>query len=102
MILVSRTYTRPATNVIWHITAVPWDTKYQVVMDGYAAEGKFLGRQVTVSPDKLSLTWSGLFRDQAAADEYDTNTVLAEYWATRDAYLTSVGITKSDVITSQV
>jgi hypothetical protein len=67
----------------------------------YYATGKVLTENVVLSTDQLSWTWTGIWIDETAYIEYDTDPILNSFWTVKDEYNITNGIIKGP-LTSQV
>lgn len=97
MIQYTRSYTRPSTLVAWwfEVTlAVPRSVFHDRMIAAYYATGKVLLEDTVISPDGLTLTWTGMWESEVAFNEYDVDSVLSTYWVLKDEYNTSVDIIK--------
>jgi quinol monooxygenase YgiN len=101
MIFVEKTYTRPSVDTPWHGSIINKEQMISI-MTQYSQNGKLLYHNTMVGDSNLQFIHNSMWKDQAAYDEYMSNPILQEFWAARDLYNESVGITVSDTTLRQV
>jgi hypothetical protein len=98
---MTRTYTRPNTSVKWYIHSEHTDrvglvTATAYIRDVYKKTGLLISETMDFSDlNALTVTYTSIWSDRASFNQYDNDPALLPFWAVRDAYHASVGITLS-------
>jgi hypothetical protein len=101
MITMQRTYTRPSTSVKWYVHSENTDrlglaSATTHIRNVYKETGLLILETMDFSDaNALSVTYTSFWSDRASFDQYDNDPVLLPFWAVRNAYHDSVGITLS-------
>lgn len=99
MITVTKTYTRPNTEVKWSrdaLSATNNFTDYRKT--NYVNTKKLESVQVFESPDKLTLTYIFKWAAPNFYEEYKNDPAVKLYTADRDEYNQSVGIVSTEPV----
>ncbi len=100
MITVTRTFTRPNTTVPFFVgDKATVDHHISSVFQG--ANPTVLSRSMTLSENKLVMTGTMTFVDQAAVTAFESDAVFSAWHTARSAYNVANGITESFAIVEQ-
>ncbi len=100
MIIVTRTFTRPNVNVPFFVgDKGTVDHHISTVFQG--ANPTVLSRSMSLSEDRLALTGTMTFVNQAALTALESDAVFSAWHTARSAYNAANGITESFAIIEQ-
>jgi hypothetical protein len=68
----------------------------------YVLTDKCIDQYNVVSEDELSMTYTAIWATQADYDEYDVDSVLELFWASRDDYYNSMSVIMGPVTMSVI
>jgi hypothetical protein len=104
MIKITRVMTRPSTEVKWHFdpSVSVVSTEFRQKMSQYIQNGKCLSTSRTFSEDNLTTTYEALWSTIEDYNESNTDPILVQMWAERDAYNAANGITMGPVVIEQL
>lgn len=102
MFALTRVYTRPNLEVVWHFEALPPPLGFSMRFNEYKFSQKIITDSFKLAPDGLSITFIMIFSDQQAYTEYDTDPVLNEYWEIRKSYNDNNGIIAGPKLTTML
>jgi hypothetical protein len=102
MILVTKTFTRPNTDVKFHYEVLNNEEFKNHMKSKYYETGKVVSENKKLDETNLSFTYSGVWKTRADFDEHDTDPVLQKYWDSRDAYNNQNNIVASERTFSEV
>lgn len=94
MIKVTRTYTRPNTNVAFHTKVI----NASHLVENYDKTKKRLYIKNELSEDRLSLLHIALWDSHESYEEHRRDPKCIEYFNARDAYNQRVGITQTETL----
>jgi hypothetical protein len=92
MLILHRTYTRPNTDTFWHFEVIAPTPEFLSRIEEYKKSGKIIADTYLLSEDKLELTFFMVFDNENSYSEYDSDTMLTQYWEIRKQYNDSIGI----------
>lgn len=98
MITLTRVYTRPNKTTVWHSAALNTAAMRAHIQTAYIDTGKLISQSSQMAD--LTYTFTMVWRDQAAFEEYDQDPMLLPFWEERDQYNSLVGITKGPKVFS--
>jgi hypothetical protein len=104
VIKITRVMTRPSTEVKWHFdpTEAVVSNEFKQKMSQYIQDGKCLSTARTFSEDNLTTTYEALWSTIEDYNESDTDPILEQMWAARDAYNAANGIAMGPVVIEQL
>jgi hypothetical protein len=97
---VTNVFTRPNTDVVFHVSNVS-DEYINHVMENYKNVGKVFDITTDVSPNGLMLTISWVWASQAEHDAFNIDPIAVSQRNSRDAYNQANGITMTTTVTEQ-
>ncbi len=86
MILFTKTFTRPNTNIKFHHEVLDNSLFKNHLKKNYYDTGKLLSEKKITDESNLILTYKSLWNSRSDFDEYDNDPVLTLYWSQRDDY----------------
>lgn len=101
MLKVSRVFTRPDTSIPWH-NQVLYTVGLLNIEESFRVQGKLIVKDTSLSANGLEYTVIRYWKDQDAFDEFKAIPDVQAFWAERDEYYASVGITVGSFITEVV
>ena len=99
MILTSRTYHRPDISVEWHNKVVE-EGKPEFIERLRTEYANDLVLNTVNHDDDLTVTFTTVWNTRERYEQYRVDPILQVFWAARDAYNASVGITADDTVIS--
>ena len=90
-LIVTRTYTRPSIEIPWHFDIIDSSPYLERIMS-YNTEEKQMDVTIEISPDGLSFTYLGVWNNEEAWNEYDTDPILEPYWEVVFDYYKVMGV----------
>lgn len=90
-LIVTRTYTRPSHDIPWHFDVID-PSPYLETIQSYNTEEKQIDVAREFSPDGLSFTYRGVWANEQAWIEYDTDPILKPYWEIVFDYYEAMGV----------
>jgi hypothetical protein len=102
MITLTRTYTRPSIDVLWHPAALRSEWVSDYIKTTYKDTGKMLSETFNWNdPIDLSINYVSVWLDMAAFEEYNNDERLLPYWTERNTYNEYVGIIVSPQVITE-
>jgi hypothetical protein len=93
-LIVTRTYTRPSIKIPWHFDVIDSSPYIDTILS-YDTEEKQMDMNIEHSPDGLSFTYRGIWNNEQAWIDYDTNPILEPYWELVFDYYEAMGVVVS-------
>lgn len=98
MVILKRQFHRPSTDILWYNEIVYPDEKWMLRWLHYKDSGKILDYSHDTTPDNLTMNYTAIWADINAFHEYDHDKDMDQYWADRDLYNSTHGITMGEKI----
>jgi hypothetical protein len=90
-LIVTRTYARPSIEIPWHFDIIDPSPYLERILS-YNTEEKQMDVTIEHSPDGLSFTYRGVWANEQAWTEYDTDSILKPYWEVVFDYYKVMGV----------
>ena len=98
MVILRRQFHRPNTDILWYNEIIPPDEKWMLRWLHYKESGKIVDYSHDTTPDNLTMNYMAMWADLNAFHEYDHDPDMDQYWAARDSYNATHGITMGEKI----
>ena len=104
MFVITRRYTRPSTDIMWHTEKSDYILELEEFRNHlfatYVNTEKLLFQETQIE-NELTMCYTGMWDSKESFDQYDTDTILQKFWTIKDQYNQSVGIITGPKETSE-